>query len=41
MILDREITDFIFYGHLRDAVNGGMTDKSECVGLLGRDESAR
>ena len=41
MILDPEITHFIFHGHLRDTKTGGMADKSECVGLLERDDSAR
>ena len=41
MILDPELTQFIFHGHQRDAATGGMADKSECVGLLEREDSAR
>lgn len=41
MILDSEITQFIFHGHLRDTTTGGMAAKSECVGLLELDPSPR
>jgi Glycosyl hydrolase family 62 len=39
LILERDITGFIFHGHLRDATTGRMADKSESVGLLERESS--
>lgn len=41
MILERDISGFIFHGHLRDATTGRMADKSESVGLLELDKPTR
>jgi hypothetical protein len=40
MILDREISSFLFHGHQRDPKTGLMTANSECIGLLLPEDSA-